>query len=465
MDENGVALEMSPIGDPCDADDDEIHLVEPPTQHQLTKNRMKGRLATSRRVRRNYLCMIMLAYILTITSPGTNLWSSSTCNPSLKSNRTNAILPFGLANSPGDVLGKEDYEYHNETSIANSGQVFDECITYDGGSMNFSNLAKLTFFTIVLILMFFDLQGSDPGFLTNDVMSRLDASETTNRAPTIDGSDCDMDADSERQCFLEPPPLLSDKVSLTLPSQPTPQPMMQHLYPHTRRKYCEVCRHSPPLRSHHCNVCDRCVATFDHHCFFLDTCIGERNHFRFWLFVSLNVICFHVALGIVGSDQIASAGGIGLGAFRYARIEIPIGRAILILSKIYMYPLYYIVVLLWMIHTILALGNSTTFELTKGAEHIDYLARTSATDFPFGRGLLNNMQTFILRDEVCSMGRLGLSRKSWRCRCCRASEQNKSDQKANNEWVPILWKMPQSIDEESADWWNHPWKNKYWSCC
>jgi hypothetical protein len=29
----------------------------------------------------------------------------------------------------------------------------------------------------------------------------------------------------------------------------------------------------------------------------------------------------------------------------------------------------------------------------------------------------------------------------------------------------MVWKMPMSIDRESEDWWNHPWQNKYWSCC
>lgn len=52
----------------------------------------------------------------------------------------------------------------------------------------------------------------------------------------------------------------------------------------TRRKYCEKCNFFPPLRSHHCKICDKCVATFDHHCGFIGTCIGERNHVSFCLF-------------------------------------------------------------------------------------------------------------------------------------------------------------------------------------
>jgi hypothetical protein len=449
MDENRVALEMPPIGDACDVDDDLLGLFETPTHCQLTITQEKGRLESSRRMRRNYLSMIMLAYSLTISSPGTTLWSSSSCNPYLASSTTTEIA-------------EDDYDYHNNTSINDSRQKNDKFSMYDGGSVNFSILAKLTFYTMVLIVVFFDLQGSEPGLLTNDVMSRLDASETTNDAPTIDGSDCDTDVDLERQCFLGPRLLLPPK------AQPTPNPNMQYLYPQTRRKCCDVCRHSPPLRSHHCNACNHCVATFDHHCFFLETCIGERNHFRFWLFVSLNVICFHVALGIVGSGQIANARGVGLSMLGYdasrgdTRMEI-LGRAILILSKMYMYPLYFIVITLWMIHTTLALGNSTTFEMTKGPEHIDYLAGTSMTDFPFGRGLFTNIRTFILRDDIYR--RMGALPENWRYRCSRAIKTKNSLKKTTSEWVPILWKMPEYIDRDADDFWNHPWQNKYWSCC
>ncbi len=153
-----------------------------------------------------------------------------------------------------------------------------------------------------------------------------------------------------------------------------------------------------------------------------------------------------------------------------ARIEACIGRTMLVLSKLYMYPLYCIVVLLWTIHTTLVLCNSTTFELTKGPEHIDYLAGTSMTDFPFGGGILYNMRTFIRRDDiyrrvVLYLERWGLSFESWRCRCRRANEPNETDEETTIGWVPILWQMPKSIDGDSADWWNHPWKNKYWSCC
>mmetsp|Transcript_31588 Transcript_31588/g.58337 ORF Transcript_31588/g.58337 Transcript_31588/m.58337 type:complete len:204 (+) Transcript_31588:513-1124(+) len=173
--------------------------------------------------------------------------------------------------------------------------IIDKCMMYRGGwsSINISVLAKLTCSTLALIVLFLNLQGSNPGLLTNEVMCRSDASENNNATITINnnnGSDhcCDdeITADlNERQSFLEPLPLLhssSHKATLSTHHHQHHQQQSQLsnkklLYPHTRRKYCTTCHIHPPLRSHHCKVCNQCCATFDHHCQFLDTCIGERS--------------------------------------------------------------------------------------------------------------------------------------------------------------------------------------------
>ena len=199
---------------------------------------------SSYKVKRNYLSMILIAYILTLLSPGSILWSSS---------KSKDIIMYS--------------------------------------SINILVLAKLTAFTITLIIVFLNLQGSDPGILTPDVMVRLDeADDVTSNARDI----IDSNNEDEEEGRLEEILPLTKEESLH---------ESQTLYSHTRRKYCNECQIYPPLRSHHCKICNRCIATFDHHCVFLDTCIGERNHFRFWLFVSLNVTCLHTALGIVSSSR------------------------------------------------------------------------------------------------------------------------------------------------------------------
>jgi hypothetical protein len=36
---------------------------------------------------------------------------------------------------------------------------------------------------------------------------------------------------------------------------------------------------------------------------------------------------------------------------------------------------------------------------------------------------------------------------------------------SSSSWTPVLWYPPGKIVRDSEDWWEHPWQNKYWSCC
>jgi hypothetical protein len=363
------------------------------------QNRDDASYKSSYKVKRNYLSMILVAYVLTLLSPRSILWSSS-----------------------------NDININNFTM-------------YD--SINILVLAKLTTFTVILIIVFLNLQGSDPGILTPNVMARLDE---------VDANvDCNIIIDSNNEDEEEG--RLEERLPLTKEES---LPESQTLYSHTRRKYCNRCQIYPPLRSHHCNKCKRCIATSDHHCVFLDTCIGERNHFRFWLFVSLNVICLHIALGIVCSSRHVSIDMLSddqSDNVRFMRL-VQIGQAITILAKLYMYSIYTAATLLWLIHTTIAIVNTTTFELTKN--HLDYLRGTSVMDFPFGRGILSNIQMFFSRDDCCFWLKRYISKRL---------QSRDNIGKSNNEWLPILWKMPECIIRDSTDIIAHPWQNKYWSCC
>ena len=462
---SGTAIEMQHMGEAagCEHDDNDDTSRTPTTT-----------ISTSGRAKRNYLSMIMLAYILTIISPGTKLWlrSTSLCGqPQVVVHTPNTIIH---ESHETEIGGNHTFNMSYPTNQNNAQTTIAKCVY---GSINTSVLAKLTCFTMLLISLFLNLQGGNPGVLTNDVMTKLDdASDNSTHATTIttNGSEFDSideERTLERQSFLEPLPLASSPTNIqsnTLSSlEPPPQSKHQKkkLYPHKRRKYCHKCHIHPPLRSHHCNHCNACIATFDHHCVFLDTCIGERNHFRFWLFVLLNVICLHVALGIVGSSTIHISTMFGKSSSDSGGV-VRIGLVIIIISKLYMYSIYIVAILLWMIHTTLALGNTTTFEATKGPEHIDYLEGTNMMDLPFSRGLLYNVRLFFSRDDCYLWIKDGRIGEILNCCCFKAnSGKNKLHKKTADNWTPILWKMPEFIDRESEDWWNHPWQNKYWSCC
>jgi uncharacterized membrane protein YhaH (DUF805 family) len=313
---------------------------------------------TSRRVRRNYLIMIAVAYALTLSCEGAGiiLWTSSSKILSCGNNNSTSIIISNNATMKAVTSSSaETKNYHGIEESGDNGYSSNKNITttkiddddddlsrqsLDKNCMIYNkwrrihliSLSKLTICTIMLIILFLNLQGSDPGYLTSDVMSRFNDALTSKETLVSDDSqqtnnntnkmDCDtsqtmLDDDIERQSFLEPLPQSplpgtkdvtplassSSHQSTTILSSHPSSTAISNLYPHARRKFCHTCQHSPPLRSHHCNVCNTCIATFDHHCKFLNTCIGERNHFRFWIFCILNILCFYLALNIVISSS------------------------------------------------------------------------------------------------------------------------------------------------------------------
>ncbi len=552
----------------ADADDDEDDVVtvnsteigsilvstasSPPSPTMALKGDETNNVTSKRHIRTKYLTMIMVAYSLTLISPGTILWSSSSsfeaaasiplCDPSAKRyNNASAVDRASYESSSMAMLTSVNTTFNdNPTSNENDEMKYnntDESDILDKraivkateSKINIPLMMKLTTYTIVLMGLFFNLQGSDPGSLDKEALSLLgdDKHANDNIHAINDNTKC-MDCgeeeedkrkgemDIEQQLFLGPSSLTSSSTEAgdydssqssmlqchqrhpPMVSMPRQQFNRGYCYPRTRRKYCHLCKIHPPIRSHHCNICQACVATFDHHCVFLGTCIGERNHFRFWFFVLWNVLCFHLVWGIVNSGRVVSRFGennvssiasafqslLGYhhdeyeaGALEDDSItrQIRIGQATLFIAKLYMYPLYSIAILLLMVHTIHAVGNSTTFELTKGPEHIDYLANTNMMDFPFGKGVFNNIHMFIMRDDssvwflfwrrpLKRRDRLADGIDHVETKVATATKSNVND--VNEiEWLPTVWKMPTCIDRDSEDWWNHPWSNKYWSCC
>lgn len=119
--------------------------------------------------------------------------------------------------------------------------------------------------------------------------------------------------------------------------------------------------------------------------------------------------------------------------------------------------------LMWIAHSVFAITNLTTFEAGKGPKHIDYLEGTKQCDLPFSRSLFWNLKVFCIaksstKNRIIKKRTLDRARIK---RCCFTHSSTVS----NIEWVPIIWKRPSRIIRDSDDLWEHPWQNKYYSCC
>lgn len=106
-------------------------------------------------------------------------------------------------------------------------------------------------------------------------------------------------------------------------------------------------------------------------------------------------------------------------------------------SKVYLYALSIAAIIMAFVHLFMAATNTTTFEFIK-SDKLEYLNGVEVLDLPFGRGLCRNLVVFIQRDALIDR-RLA--------------------------WEPVVWRIEHDTCDGSDNWWEHPWRNKYWSCC
>ena len=185
-----------------------------------------------------------------------------------------------------------------------------------------------------------------------------------------------------------------------------------------------------PYRAIYCRQVRRWVATFDHYCGVIETPIGEKNHARFWFFLQMQTICICWAIGIVHSG------------FRYPYLSSQSwwglnGHAFI--TVILLYILLLFVGGLYLFHSWLACTCMTTYEFMR-SDRIDYLRGTRDFDLPYSRGLGNNLKFFFFKDGLLHII-------------------------FNHKWKPQNWKLPGKIVRDSEEWWDNLWENKYWSCC
>jgi hypothetical protein len=285
---------------------------------------------------------------------------------------------------------------------------------------------------VVTIVVYFRLQGSDPGYLNANMLNDLGDGYNA-RGETIaeesgkeDKAAHDMQVEgmvavsgtslsSSSASSSSLPNAMTRRFQRTVPagaaiSDDDPNvaeetavsvvdTSIQQQYQSTRRPLCPKCKIAPPIRAHHCKQCNRCVATFDHHCDFVGTCIGEKNRCLFWWFLLAQAVSFVLSLAMVESSSIDCLDWYHTG-FSWTVLNV-------CLVKLYVYPLTIAAVAMLLVHTVWALGNSTTFEWSR-SKHLEYLQgrlsrsssrfrfRSPMLDWPFSRGILQNLSYFCL---------------------------------------------------------------------
>ena len=338
---------------------------------------------------------------------------------------------------------------------------------------------------LVTLVMFVLVHYSNPGFLTKEMLDQIELNDVTTSTTTEDPNNIEMtrlsrDSDElsnksnyridgdivestndhrmnlDRLFTTNHNDTTDDTVSLLLATTTTTT-NEQLLY--CRSKYCTTCDLQPLIRSHHCKICQRCVATFDHHCVFMGVCIGERNRGKFYFFLICQTIGFYwctniVATSSLGFSTLLFPASSSMNHNQYLDFS---GALRVVVAKLYVYSLTFVSYIMLGLHTFFVLTNITTFECTKGPKHLDYLNNTEETmDLPFYRGIVQNIYHYCMSDDLCGSGNGLVSH------CEKRPFRQKTPFMT---WTPTLWKKPGPIVRDSPDWWNHPWKNKYWSCC
>jgi hypothetical protein len=185
---------------------------------------------------------------------------------------------------------------------------------------------------------------------------------------------------------------------------------------------CPVCAIPRPLRSRHCRHCGRCVWRFDHHCFLISNCVGEANHALFWWFLAAQATSIWLGLPLV--QRALQGGGDDPEFLPWLAHVGP-----LFVLAVVQWPAGVFVTLLVLIHTAMALVDTTTYESAR-RDRLEYMRELPECAFPFAHVL-----PWVTLGRFCA--RLGARRAG--------------------SLVPL----PPPIRE----WPSTCWRNRTYSCC
>ena len=257
---------------------------------------------------------------------------------------------------------------------------------------------------LLLVLSYFSLQGSSPGYVSATTSSRPAYSTDLNRPADLVLHEYGVD-DGVSEGDL---------------------PLGEKKKKKRKGSYCEVCSQSIPLRAYHCRDCGRCVHLLDHHCHFINTCIGEKNHFRFILFLAINMIAIVVFL-INIKKSIATTTIISTRSLRIFRL----------IAEVYFVLLSIFTGLLLAFHLFLMLTSSRTFELMA---HRGQREEVDPCDCPYSIGPIHNIIQLVRSDAIFSSS-------------------------SSVGWKPVEWIAPATFTRDDVTICENPLNNKYYSCC
>lgn len=306
--------------------------------------------------------------------------------------------------------------------------------------------APLILCLILTTVSYAAIQGSDPGYVTPDTLppsmtlhadrplwhtDQEIAELTRNSQERTSSRDGNRDDNDDGSVNSEEILLDSDDSNSADRKERNEQNCMEEQ--EILRRNCIYCEQPKPPRAHHCRICNRCVHGFSHHCGVLRTCIGEKNACRFFWFLLFELLTTVLAVGSVH-------GALANGTSRS-------GMAI------------FLVILLWIITIMLfggvvmnawlAISNTTGFEARHRPEEITEFRnldiRYPEVDMPFSKGIVKNLQEFCcISDGLCYS-------------------------LFNKKWKPRHWRVPTQAEieasENSENWLENPWRNRYWECC
>ena len=152
-------------------------------------------------------------------------------------------------------------------------------------------------------------------------------------------------------------------------------------------RYCSECKITQPKRTRHCKRCGRCVSRYDHHCYILGTCVGTKNKAVYWTFLLSEMILFGW-MWMISIMMIETDTDHWIGDILIPMIFFLITGAMTVIIGI-----------LFSIQSFLAMTNQTQWEFSR-KDKLDYLLGVPEHVLPFDDGILLNLWSFFMDDDV-----------------------------------------------------------------